>query len=345
MLSTVDYFMTMFVIVIFFIVNKKKILQLDAVFRTKYLDFVCKFYFVFVLLVVYLVYGTYKNLSLVILNGYNREGLLNSVSAGYLDMLLPNLFNCLFVVSVLYKYPIKIRLIFFLGVISIMLFYLSRSNLIFLIYFPLVFLFIINRCFNYKIVLKFFLVVFLVVLIASGITVVQGRGENIQEVLFKIFETLFRYKAYSFYLAEYAIEISHGVEKSLFPFLGWFSEKIVSMGWAVDNPIAIYNSEFVFEFRFLGNGYRANVLYPWWSWFYGYYGILGLFLKSFFSYFILAVTLRFRLSLTFMYLLYTFLFIIVVKHPLINASAFYSIFVLLIFDLLIKVKYDKTAKR
>ena len=341
MLSVVDYLLTIATVVIFYIVNKYRIIDIDQSFRVRYLTFIEKNILFFLLLLLYSLYATYKNLTMVIFSGYNREGLLNEVSAGYLDMLLPNLFSCLFVVAVIYKYPFRIKLLLFTGVTSVMLFYLSRSNLLFLIYFPIVFLFILPYKLNYKKILKFVLFTFLIVMFASYITILQGRGESIQAVIFKIAETLFRYKAYSFYLAEYAIEVSSGIEKSLFPFLGWFSEKLISLGWKVDSPISIYGSEFVFEFHFLGNGYRANVLYPWWSWFYGYYGVLGLLLKAIYIYSILSVTLRFKLFLTFVFLLYTILFNIVVKHPFINAAAFYAFAVLIILDLLIKVKYGK----
>ena len=339
MLSVVDYLLSITTVYIFFMVNKYRIFDIDQCLKVRYLNFIKNNFLFFLILVLYSLYATYKNLMLVVLSGYNREGLLNEVSAGYLDMLLPNLFSCMFVVSVIYKYPFRIKLLFLTGVISVMLFYLSRSNLLFLIFFPIVFLFVFQYKLNYKKIMKFLLIGFSIVIFASYITILQGRAENIQEVIFKIAETMFRYKAYSFYLAEYAIEVSSGIEKSLFPFLGWFSEKLIALGWKVDNPISIYGSNFVFKFHFLGNGYRANVLYPWWSWFYGYYGVLGLLLKAVYTYAILYVTLRFKLSLTFLFFLYTVLFNIVVKHPFINAAAFYAFAVLIILDILTKVKF------
>jgi hypothetical protein len=334
----------MSIVALFFFFYRQKIVQTDLLLKTDYLLFTKKYFYFFIPLVLYSLYGTYNNLSLVIYSGYNREGLLNTVSAGYLDMLLPNLFSCLFIVSIIYKYPLRIRLLLFFGVLSSMLFYLSRTNLLFLIYFPIVFLFIFPNQLNNKKTFKFSVLTLLIVIIASYITILQGRGDNIYQVIFKIGETLFRYKSYSFYLAEYAIQISNGIEKSLFPFLGFLSEQIISFGYVVNNPISTSKSEFVFEFRDLGNGYRANVLYPWWSWFYGYYGVLGLVLKAVYIYAILNFTLKFKLSLTFMFLLYNILFVIVVKHPLINAGAFYGFVVLIIFDLLIKVKYGKLFK-
>ena len=266
--------------------------------------------------------ATYTNLNLIIFSGYNREGLLNSISAGYLDMLLPTIFSCLLVISIIYKYSRKIKLLMFIGTVSTMLFYLSRSNLLFIITFPIAFLFIRPFNLNYHKILRLIPVVLGVVLFASYITILQGRDDDLFAVFYKIIETLFRYKAYSFYLAEYAINAANDFEKVLFPFFGFFSEKILSLVWYIETPIAVNGSEFVFEFHDLGSGYRANVLYPWWAWFYGSFGVAGLLLKSGYIYMILSVILKLRLPLTFMYLLFLVLFSISVKHPVINAASF-----------------------
>jgi hypothetical protein len=343
-ISVVDYILTLFVVGVFIVVNKYRIVKINLSFKTHYQSFMKKYYCIFSLFVLYSLYATYKNMSMVLLDGYNREGLLNEVSAGYLDMLLPSLFSCLFVVSVIYKYPFKVKILLFTGVISVMLFYLSRSNLLFLIFFPFIFLYVLPHKLNNKKILKLLLIMIIIVIMASYITILQGRGDNLKDVIFKITETLFRYKAYSFYLAEYAIQVSHGAEKSVFPFLGWLSEKIISLYWVVSEPISVYGSTFVSDFRLLGNGYKANVLYPWWAWFYGYYGVLGLFIKALYIYIILSIVLRFKMCLTFMFLLYIILFSIVVKHPLINAGAFYAFVSLIVFDLLVKVKYGTCSK-
>jgi hypothetical protein len=339
-LSVVDYVFTLIVVILLFISNKREFLEIDIIFQTKYKKNIDKYYILFLLLVGYSLSATYTNLNLIIFSGYNREGLLNSISAGYLDMLLPTIFSCLLVISIIYKYSRKIKLLMFIGTVSTMLFYLSRSNLLFIITFPIAFLFIRPFNLNYHKILRLIPVVLGVVLFASYITILQGRDDDLFAVFYKIIETLFRYKAYSFYLAEYAINAANDFEKVLFPFFGFFSEKILSLVWYIETPIAVNGSEFVFEFHDLGSGYRANVLYPWWAWFYGSFGVAGLLLKSGYIYMILSVILKLRLPLTFMYLLFLVLFSISVKHPVINAASFYGIFVLILFDIVMKVRFS-----
>lgn len=338
-LSILDYALTLFIFGIFVVVYKTKLLRLESIFKGIYQNKTKSFVLPWLLIAGWSVLSTYVNLKLVINEGYNREGLLNTVDAGYLDMLLPSLFNCLFVVAIIFKYPARIRIILFVGVLSTMLFYLSRSNLLFLILFPFGFMFVINSKLNSKTVLKMGAITFLLVAGASYVTILQGRGVGLVDEFVKITDTLLRYRSYGFFLSEYAIDVSHGVEKSVFPFFGWLSEKFISYGWVVSNPISVYNSEFVYEFRQLGSGYRANVLYPWWAWFYGFYGIFGLILKGLYIYSLLWFFLRYQLCLCLMYFIYIILFLMMVQHPFINAAAVYSFGSLLLYDILMKFTY------
>lgn len=342
LLSYLDYFLTILVLFVFLLINRNKFDYLNHLLAFRYKKTIEKLFIVFVLLCIYTIYNTYNNLFLVIVNGYNREGLLATVQSGYLDMLLPILFNVLFIISIIYKYPLRIKIVLFIGVVAIMLLFLSRSNILFLLLFSTMFLITKQININYKFILKFSVIIIVLMFGASYITILQGRGDSVLDVIGSITETLFRYKAYSFYLAEYAIEVSIGIEKSLFPFFGWFSEKILSFFTLVSNPIGIYGSEFVYEFHFLGDSYRANVLYPWWAWFYGYFGLLGLILKVIYIYLILTFLLRYNFVLTFLFFLYLVLFSIEIRHPFLNASNFYSIFSLILFDVISKFRFIRS---
>lgn len=78
-LSVLDYLLTMSIVALFFTINKREIVQTDLLLKTDYLLFTKKYFYFFVPLVLYSLYGTYNNLSLVIFGGYNREGLLDTV--------------------------------------------------------------------------------------------------------------------------------------------------------------------------------------------------------------------------------------------------------------------------
>ncbi len=341
-LSTLDYLITIFVIVLFYLTHKNRFIKINNFYKYNLEDKVSKVLFILIGFVVYIYYKAIKNMMLVIYSGYNREGLLNEIASGYMDMLLPSLFSVLFVISVKYKFSKVLKVILGLGVVGIMLTYLSRSNLlnIILLFFGL--FFFSREYIKFNILYKIFITLIVIIFLASYITVLQGREDNVYSAFSKIFTTLFRYKSYSFYLSEIAIDISSGAEKLPFPFFGFLSEKLLSYIVVIDNPISIYNSDFVSKFHFLGSSYRANVLYPWWSWFYGCFGFLGLIIKAIYVYFLLRVMLYFKLNLTLFFFLYVLLFSSVVRHPFLNAIGFYSILSLVLFDLYLKLKIRVT---
>jgi hypothetical protein len=343
-IGILDYLLTISVAFIFFWLNKNKIEKFSILLQVKYKKIVESSYILFIVIAVYVLNKTYSNMSLILIQGINREGLFKKVSSNYLDMMLPILLASLLIVAFLYKYSLKTKIILFITVIAVMLQYLSRSDLLFLIIFAITMFILGNIKLNFKKITLFVLVSFILVFAASAVTVLQGREHSIGTSLSKISVTLFRFRAYSFPLAQIALDASQGIEKAFFPFLGFASEKVISTFEYIDYPISVLNSNFVSSFHYLGGGFHGNVLYPWWAWFYGYFGLFGIFLKTIYIYFLLTLLLRFKMVLTFSYFFYAVLFTIEIRHPLLNASNFYSFLGIVIFDVLAKFKFTLKLK-
>lgn len=289
---------------------------------------------------VYIIHLFYRNIMLVIITQYNREALVQ-LNSSPLEYILSASYYILIPFAFLYPFKRRFRVIVLTGATLLMAYQFSRSPIIFMGLTSVILVKLTDR----KIRLRTTLIALTLITIIVGLTtVLQGRSENIIEGLSNSTEALFRYRAYSFYLAQFSIELPPDIDKVFFSLFGWFSERILTVFIDIDNPISTNGSEFVYRFHFAQN-FRANVVYPWWSFFYGSLGIPGLFLKALFIWIMLRVALIFRLPFTLLYLMYVCLFYQYARHPFLNAASCYSFIALVSLDLSLKYKYVKNRSR
>ena len=166
--------------------------------------------------------------------------------------------------------------------------------------------------------------------------------------LIDLTRSVFTYRAYGYYLGEIAIQNSFYMDKLIFPFGGYISEFFMKN---ITNVIVPIDSEFVGGLRHLGNNpktgspYLANVVYPWWSWFVGTYGVLGLLVKALYIYILLYIILMKKMLFTLVILLSFILLGTAVSHPLMTLTHVFSFFIAfcLDFSILYSVKKKSTC--
>lgn len=181
-----------------------------------------------------------------------------------------------------------------------------------------------------------------VVLVVGGSLVtsmVQNRPlESVFLGPLKPVEDLFLYRGYSYVLADVAAEWARDGMKFLFPFFGYFSERIlIGLGLAT-HPV---DSDFIVRFFVFDSDIRqhsANVVYPWWAWFYGAYGVAGLVFKAAYLFALLRLALVLRSFPLLILLIYWGLFSGFGKHPLISLDGYMMLFWVLIVDLISKMR-------
>lgn len=339
--SHVDFILTILVLYLFFLLNKKRLFKAQSYFSFNLYKFLNKRRVTYLVLlsVIYIYYKAYTNFNFVLFSAFTREDLFDEVSSGYLDMLLPSLFYTLFVIAFHFNYNTKLKVLFSIAIPGILLQYLSRSPLMLIILLFLTVLTLKNSKLLSRKNLRISILSILLVIGASYMTILQGRESTISDSLVRVFDSVFRYRAISFGLSEIVINLESTYDKFLFPFFGFFSEKLISLVYTIEQPIGVNGSDFVYKFHSIGVGYRGNVLYPWWSWFYGAFGFIGLLIKSLYIYIILKILLRLKLYVSILYFLYILLYVVSVRHPVLNASNFYSILSILFLDIFVKYKF------
>ncbi len=282
----------------------------------------------------------YSRLNLI-MSGVTREQLVFEEETSRFMMFASPFFVVFSAISIVYNYKFIIKVACVLGVFFTSSYNLSRSefaNLIFLIIICLSL-----KGISFKGLIKLCILAVSIIIIVGILTIYQGRADTIDRAINGVMISFFKYKAFSFYLAEYSIEkISNDFEHIFYPFFGFFIERTLILIEPISNPISVYNADFISELRRLGpsNEYDGNVLYPWWSWFYGLYGIIGIFLKAIFSFILISTLLRTKLYLLTLYTIYAVLFLAYFRHPALNAASVYAIILFLFIDIIIII-YNK----
>lgn len=297
-----------------------------------------KYFIILCITFLFPVYLVYRNLTLVLVNGYNREALV-ILPSNVIEYILSSFFFILVPCTLAYNYKKKVKFLILLGALFFMVYQLSRSPLFFIgLSTVLLYIFKDIKISKFKVLITIgFLALFL------GLTTIyQGRTDSVIEGFLNVSDALFRYRSYSFYLAQFVFDVSDSVDKILFPFFGWLSERALTIFWEIKDPISTSKSDFVYKFRYVGD-YRANVLYPWWAFFYGKFGMIGLFIKMVYSFVLFRIILFFKLPLTLLYFMYVLLFYQFVRHPFINASGVYSFISIVLLDIILKYNYAKNS--
>jgi len=291
-------------------------------------------------LCIYSLYLAYKSFSLIMLGAVRQEliGEYNTMGFGYL--FVSSFFKILFPFALLFKSNIYSRVFIFVGFFSTMLITGSRSELTYAGYLLLT---LAAFSSDKRIFIKLFFTMVAFLLFGLFITVfAQNRpvGDGVLGLI-SVFDKHFFYRAYSIHLSEISIAASNSFEKIFYPLFGYPAEWVMTKIWNIDTPIG---SEYISKYHSLGldplfgREYIANVVYPWWSWFVGAYGVIGLVIKAFYCYILLTSIKALKLPLTFIYISCYVLFIGQAGTLLMTLNSVIVFFFAVIIDLLGKHK-------
>lgn len=332
--SILDWFLTIAIMFFIFLNYKKTINEFDVFFSCQVKSIAERLkWLIYALSFVAFIY-MYTRLDLII-GGATREDLNFDESASRFIMLFSPFFVFMSGISIVYQYDFKIKLALLFGVFFAAVYNLSRSEIA-----TLIFVVIIGysiKGIHFKVLLKSMLIVVFSIFIVAIMTIFQGRAETITGSIHGVLNAFFKYKAFSLFLSEFSInEISGDVEQILYPHFGFVIERFLSLFEPLSNPISVQNSTFISDFRRLGdtNQYDGNVLYPWWSWFYGVYGLFGVAIKAIQCLLVFYFLRSFKFYFSMFYFIFVMLFSAYFRHPLLNAASVYAILIFLILDVL-----------
>lgn len=316
-------------------INRKQITQLMLNLKGDYKKIINKGLIIILVFALIYLYRSSSVLYLVLVESVNREYLVFEYGGIDRFIYIANpIFFSLFPVSVILNYSKKIIILLLIGAISAVIFQLSRSSLLQMLLFSIILISL--EGFNTKKIILFGITTVVTVLAAIYITVeFQGRASNFLGGLNRMIYNLFRYRAWSFFLSERVISIS-SFEKVLYPFFGFFSERLLSINFDLSNPVSVLGSHFVGGFYNFADGVSANVLYPWWAWFYGAFGAFGVLIQSIYIFVLGNIIFKFRLSLLSIYYIYIILFMAPIRHPILTNDNLYFILIVLFIDLIVK---------
>lgn len=341
--SSLDWFLTTVVVVLILNYNKKRFLFFDSYFSLNVKNSFEKneilIYFILCILFVFCL-----GRADLILSGATREMLVFEEDSSRFIMIASPLFVFVSAVSLVYDFKLRIKAALLFGVVLVSIYNLSRAEIASLI-FSIITLVLFRGISLRKIAIAALLFSFLI-LLSISVTIYQGRADSLESALEAVFVAFFKYKAFSLYLSDFSIrKIDGDLEQIFYPFFGFAIERILTIIQPLSNPISVQDSTFISDFRSLGlsNAYDGNVLYSWWSWFYGAFGIVGLFFKMIFIYVILNCLIKSKLAFTFFYMLYICLFTAYFRHPFLNSSSLYAIITLFLLDILI-IKFHSRSK-
>ncbi|WP_323923923.1 hypothetical protein [Aeromonas veronii] len=279
-----------------------------------------------------------------ILAGATREDLVFGNTSNRLMSLISPIIVFVCAYSVVFSSKAINIAFLLLGVVAIGVYNLSRSEFSNLIFIMLAFTVIKKISLRQALFFVFFF--FVIIVFVTIMTIYQGRAQSLATSLMGVLHAFFKYKSFAFYLSEYAIDKVNGdVEHVLYPFFGFIIERFLSVIELISNPISVQDSSFITDFHSLGPSteYDANVLYPWWSWFYGCFGIVGILLKAIYVFCILVVVVRTRFAFTSIYFIYVMLFTSFYRHPLLNADSFFFLLAIILLDLFFLMKIKKPS--
>lgn len=339
--SILDWFLTIFVVFIVLSINKSILPNFNIHMSINVKKIFEKYIYILYILVLLTFLFVFQRLDLILLGITREELVFNEDNSRYI-MLLSSFFVLTSAVAISYNYKKRIKLLLLIGTLLICIYNLSRSEIQNLLLIILICQIIMGV--SLKKILFFSLFSLLTILTVCLLTIYQGRADSIATAFNNLLNSFFKYKAFSFYLSEYSInKIKDDIEQILYPFLGFSIEKFLSIIEPVTNPISVQDSNFISTFRSLGttNAFDANVLYPWWSWFYGLFGIIGIFIKAIYCFIILWCLSKSKLYFLFLYVLFLFLILSFFRHPLLNADSVYAIASIFLLDIFLIITIKK----
>lgn len=342
--SNLDFLFNVLLIIYIFIFTTSYVEKINYFFQVIFPNILQKYNYLLYFMFVILLYIVSIRIYLII-DGISREELIFENSASRIMWILSPLVTLLTGIAFAYQYNKKTLMILFFCLLLVSIYSLSRSQFLFASF---VFLIIYSmKGITLKSLFKLTWLILCIILLMSIMTIFQGRADTLLSSVDGLFTALFKYRSFSFYLAEHAIDKIEGdFEQLFFPFFGFFIERFLSLFSLISNPISVQESSFVFDFIPLGtnSNFDANVLYPWWSWFYGAFGLIGVLVKFIFCFFIFRLLQSVKLNFCFIYFLYIMCFYGSIRHPLLDNSNVYAFLTFLFFDVIIIYYYRFTQK-
>lgn len=278
---------------------------------------------------------------LLIMQGVARHDLMREYETGGMDyMVVSSFFKILVPMAFFFRTSLNLKLIAISGLILSIVITASRSELAYVIKFFMILLLFTNQKTLLPKVWKFSIIsVSMIFFAIMSTSLLQNRpiSEGFGAV-YDIFINVITYRSYGYYLAEYSMEAANYIDKVFFGFFGYASEFLVRRFTTPEVPV---DSIFVSELHYLGTSqitgrpFLANVIYPWWSWFVGLYGPLGLVLKAAFIGVVLYVLLSFRFIFTVVLLLSFVLLGTMSAHPLLTVTHTFNFVITLAIDFMV----------
>ena len=290
----------------------------------------------------YLIYNKF----LIILGGTTREELISSDSSRIMLIAVPMVTVGFPLFFVFCKKTIVTMFVFLL-LIAVSIYSLSRAGFLIAMFMVMVVWFMRTENSGRNISksnLIFWMVVF--ILISGLMTISQGRADTIFSGLNNAWDSFFKYRGFSFHLANRVVDLKdYNFSHALYPFFGFGYERVSSIFYDFSTPISVKGSTFVTDFVLLGSSraYAANVLYPWWVWFYASFGYIGIIFKAIFCLFLLNIFFIFRMKISYFYFSFTILFGACIKHPFLNNDSLYFFISVMLIDLVLKIRIRKNS--
>ncbi|MBY7869534.1 hypothetical protein KW423_00240 [Vibrio fluvialis] len=276
----------------------------------------------------------------IISSGMTREDLTINGGVSFVMLFFSPFFKVITPFCLYFGSSLRLRFCLLLGLFCSLLYGASMAELLYFgfIILTLYSLFSIKNI--WSLVLPFLLLIFFSFLIARYAQTVR-YGENIDLYSFSllVLEKILKYRAFSFYLSDILINSNVFSYKLLYPFFGYPYEWIISKFYP---DIIYFDSNFIVSYHYLGgdnnNPYLANVIYPWWSFYFYSFGPFGLILKALWCFLILRMLLMFRFFFTAIYSIALLLYIGQFSFPLISINALATIFLLIAVDLAVRLR-------
>lgn len=185
-----------------------------------------------------------------------------------------------------------------------------------------------------------FIVGAVAVVLGSLYTLLQGRSiRGIIEALTRVLESRWLYASFSYYLSSTLVEFKSELHDVLYPFFGYMVDKPLTLLFNIPNAV---DAEFVSSMRRLGPGLSANVVYPWWAFFWSVFGWPGLAIKAAFAGILVYQSLRTGWLFTSTLLLYSLLFD--GRHPLLTSENVLALFTCLGVDFSVHRRRTRHAR-
>ncbi|UPR26466.1 hypothetical protein ITG08_06965 [Vibrio cyclitrophicus] len=296
--------------------------------------------YLFILLLIMLSFSVKESIGYIIL-GVSRDELHETGIVNHATIISGEFFKIL-TFLVLFFFPRK-SYFFIIGLILSMLVSASRNEVMYSI-FILISLFLIYPKVN---LVKMAVYILILMLLLSLFTLfIQARGVGSNPFTYILFK-LITYKAFTLQLASNVISTFNDLDNVLLPAFGRYYEFFAIKFLSISN---VATSGFALEYHELGYNVfenytmRANVNYPWWSWWIAVFGPIGLLLKAIYITILMALFNMAKLRLTMLYFISMLLLNSQLVHPFLSTKDCIGLIVVILLDFYALLIIKKTQR-